>query len=160
MLLQPDPPSRKIGLGRAPAARERLRPGREAAKGCGESTVAARVPGCHFMVTKAAAGLPPTSAGTSLISAEKRQGSHQENIPADEADKLQPGGRGRRRGPGGQEAAAALGKLWDRRDQRDAELPPSPALASCLSFPIGCSGLRRPRTCGCQRALLFLRRVR
>lgn len=69
-----DPPSWKIGSDRAPAGRERLRPGWEAAKGCGEHTVPAEVPGCQLMVTEAAGGLPPTSAGTSLILAEKHSG--------------------------------------------------------------------------------------
>lgn len=158
MRLQSDPPSWKIVLDWAPAGRERLRLGREAAEGCGENTVPAQVPGCHLMVTKAAAGLPPTSAGTSLILAEKRQGSRQENVPADEADKLQPGGRGRRGsafgGVGGRQ-----GQRWETCGIGGMPSSPSPALASCLSFPIGRSGLRRPRTCGCQRALLFLRRV-
>lgn len=128
MRLQPDPPSWKIGLDRAPAGRERLRPGREVAKGCGESPVPAQVPGCHFAVTKAAAGLPPTSAGTSLISAQKHQGSHQESIAADEADKFQPGGRGRR---GAAFGGWAGGKV---RDRRDGELPEAGA---CLvpQFP-------------------------
>lgn len=154
MRLQSDPPSWKIGLDWAPAGRERLRPGREAAKGCGESAVPARVPGCHLMVTKAAAGLPPTSAGTSLILAEKHQGSHQENVAADEADKLQPGGRGRRGAAFGGWAGGegSAGKAVGSQRCRAPR-------ASCLSFPIGRSGLRRPHTCGCQRALLFLRRV-
>lgn len=76
-----DPPSWKIGLDWAPAGRERLWLGWEAAKGCGEHTVPPEVPGCKLMVTKAAGGLPPTSAGTSLILAEKHQGSYQGERP-------------------------------------------------------------------------------
>lgn len=76
-----DPPSWKIGLDWAPAGRERLWLGWEAAKGCGEHTVPPEVPGYKLMVTKAAGGLPPTSAGTSLILAEKHQGSYQGERP-------------------------------------------------------------------------------
>jgi len=76
-----DPPSRKIGSDQAPAGRERLRLGREAAKGCGEHAVPAKVPGCRLMVTNAAGSFPPTSAGTSLILAEKHQGSYQGERP-------------------------------------------------------------------------------
>lgn len=119
----------------APAGRERLRLGREAAKSCGDSAVPARVPGCHLMVTKAAGGLPPTSAGTSLILAQKHQGSHQENA----ADKLQPGGPGeegiRVRGVGRRK-----GQSWESCGS--SRSIPEPGVCLVPQFPHrGCSGL-------------------
>lgn len=98
-------------------------------RAAGRTTVCRpQVPGCHLMVTKAAAGLPPTSAGTSLILAEKHQGSHQENVPADEADKLQPGGRGRR-------GLAFWGGRWAGDNGGIGGMPSSPSSCLVPQFP-------------------------